>query len=409
MAKEKEEKKALTPEEQAGAFLSANKEFHYNDIVGNTAIVSSGSLKLDIEMAGGLRAGISRFGGVTEGGKSSSALAFMSNFLKLKFKVRGVYIKAEGRLSENMKERTGVPFVEDIKDWKDGTCFILKTNVFETAIGFTRNLIQNNPTNTIYFFIYDSMDALCRKEDLEKTFEEANKVAGSALLSSDFLRRMAIAFSSHGHYGILINQRRSTIKINQYAPNEPKITDGTGGNAQLHYSDWIFEFQHRGARADFIWEGEEGKSKKLGHQCSILFKKSPNEKTGQEISYPIKYGKTGGNSVWTEHEIADILKQYGLATKKGTWWEFDKSLLADIKTKLDEELKEFAKSFKKNEEAKEIKDKIVEIKESWDMPIQVQGIDNIPVLFETKPKITKYLSEKLRNLFAPIKQKYEII
>ena len=43
-------------------------------------------------------------------------------------------------------------------------------------------------------FIIDSMDSLVPKNDLEKPPEEANKVAGGALLSSDFLRENGFGY-----------------------------------------------------------------------------------------------------------------------------------------------------------------------------------------------------------------------
>jgi len=60
--------------------LNTNKKFHYAYDVPTDYVVSSGSLTLDIEMGGGIHPGIIRSSGITEGGKTSNALAFARNF-----------------------------------------------------------------------------------------------------------------------------------------------------------------------------------------------------------------------------------------------------------------------------------------------------------------------------------------
>ena len=47
------------------------------------------------------------------------------------------------------------------------------------------------------------------------------------------------------------------------------------------------------------------KNKILGHEAKITVKKSPNEKTNTIITYPVMYGRVGGNSVWREREIRE--------------------------------------------------------------------------------------------------------
>ena len=100
-----------------------------------------------------------------------------------------IYIKAEGRLSNDLIERMGIDVSEE--RW-----FVFKCNVYETVINFMRQLVKDNPTDIRYMFIIDSMDALVPRGDLEKGSEEALKVGGGALLSSDFLRRMALGLAT---------------------------------------------------------------------------------------------------------------------------------------------------------------------------------------------------------------------
>ena len=65
------------------AILNKNKDHHYAFDNNIDYVVSSGSLTLDIEMGGGIHPGIVRASGITEGGKTSNALAFAKNFQAL--------------------------------------------------------------------------------------------------------------------------------------------------------------------------------------------------------------------------------------------------------------------------------------------------------------------------------------
>ena len=53
-------------------------------------------------MSGGIRPGILRASGISEGGKTSCALSFARNFQDTVENGMVVYIKSEGRLSQEM-------------------------------------------------------------------------------------------------------------------------------------------------------------------------------------------------------------------------------------------------------------------------------------------------------------------
>ena len=113
-----------SPLGQIQTYLEQNKADHYNFEEERSYVVSSGSLLLDIEMGGGIGPGIIRASGITEGGKTSCALSFAKNFQKMD-NAMVVYIKSEGRLSQEMLERSGVDTNED--KW-----FVYKSNVYES-------------------------------------------------------------------------------------------------------------------------------------------------------------------------------------------------------------------------------------------------------------------------------------
>ncbi len=348
-----------TPLGQIQAYLNDHKNDHYNFEEEHTYSVSSGSLLLDIEMGGGIRPGIVRATGVSEGGKTSCALSFARNFQK-EDKHMVIYIKAEGRLSSDMIERSGVSTEES--KW-----FVYKSNVYESVVDFMRHMVQNNPEEYKYMFIIDSMDALIPRGDLEKGSDDAVKVAGGSLISSAFLKRMALGLATRGHICFMISQVRSKVSINPYAKEDPKLTNASGGNALLHYSDWILEFQER-FNKDAISTQANAKGDMLGHWCKIIFRKTPNEKTGTLVKYPIRYGASNGNSVWVEYEVVDMLLMWGMATAKGAWVTISDELTEEVE-------KELGVEFKK----------------------QHQGMDNLRKYFTENKDIGKYLFNKFRN------------
>ena len=349
------------------SYLKSNKEDHFNFSENVDYTISTGSLIFDIELGGGIHPSIMRFCGVSGGGKTSCALSIMKSFLSKAKNRKALYIKAEGRLSKNMIERSGVNFVENAEGWKDGTCFIFKSNIYETVANLIYQLVQTNEDNTNYFFIIDSMDALIPKGDKDKSFEDAVKVSGGAVISSHFLKKMALPFSVGGHICAMISQVRSEVKINQYAKTDPRLTNASGGSALLHYSDWIFEFSPR-YKADYITSTVNGKEENIGHWAKILFRKSPNEKDGKEIRYPIKHNQVNGNSVWIDYEIADLMLTWEMAKKSGAWIKIDPSLIEELKNK------------------------------NILFPETVQGIDNLRLALSNNEEASEYLFNKFKEI-----------
>jgi RecA/RadA recombinase len=241
--------------------------------------------------------------------------------------------------------------------------FVYKSNIFESVLQLMRDLITNNPTDCKYFFIIDSMDAMVPKKDMDRSFEDSDKVAGGSVLSSNFLKKMALGLATKGHICFMISQVRSKVSLNAYEKTDPKLTNASGGNALLHYSDWILEFQPR-------WGGDmiPPKEKKPdGHWCKVVFRKSANERTGTEVRYPIKYGRTGGRSIWIEYEIIDMLLQWDMATSKGAWIIVGEELIDELK------------------------------KEGLEMDSKHQGLDNFRKYLEEKHKIRDYLFNKFKK------------
>lgn len=317
--------------DQITKFLSDkdNKKYHYNDFKELDYKISSSSLNLDLALGGGLPAGVHRFTGVNEGGKTSCALSVAKNFQN-HFGKKGmvVYVKSEGRLSPEMIARSGI-------DVSKERFFKFDCNVFEKVFELIRLLVTENEEEKKYMFIIDSVDALCRQNDYDKPFVDSEQVAGGALITSVFLKKMVLPIIKLNHMMILTSQVRVEVAANPYASRGGPKTKQAGGNAIKHYANFILEFQER-YNSDIMFENAsasklEDKGSPIGHYCKIIFRKSVNEKTGAMVKYPVIYGRTNGNSVWTEKELIDMMYLWGYIEKKGAWISFDSDLLNMLK------------------------------------------------------------------------------
>jgi len=313
-------------------FFKSNKDFHYNyEECADSYLVSTGSMILDQCMGGGLSSGLQRFIGCNEGGKTNEALHVMLNMLDTVENTKGLYIKAEGRLSKAIQERSGLNFVQDPEKWDIGTCLVWDCNIYDTVFDGLRELLRNNPDKEKFCIVIDSMDGLLPKSDLEKTTSDAAKVAAGASLTSDFLKRGSPGMGKFCHMCIKISQVRSTIKTSQYAASDPNNqTNSSGGNAALHYPDWIINFERRN-QADLILQDQKARPSPenpiIGHYAKVHIQKSTNESTGMRIRYPIKHGRSDGKSIWIEREIIELLLMWNFIEKSASWFKFDEELI----------------------------------------------------------------------------------
>jgi len=360
--------KEIQTTDQIAKFLSDkdNKKYHYNFYEGEDYKIPSGSLNLDIALGGGLPSGAHRFTGINEGGKTSCAMAFARNFQK-HFGDKGmiIYIKSEGRFSPEMIERSGI-------DTDPQKFFCFDCNIFEKVFELIRELVFNNEDDKRYMFIIDSVDALCRVGDIDKPFAESEQVAGGALITSVFLKKMVLPITKMGHTMILTSQVRVEVATNPYAARgAPKIKQA-GGNAIKHYANFILEFEER-YNSDLIFKNPtatklDEKGEPIGHYCKIRFRKTVNEKTGSTVRYPIKYGQKDGKSVWRAREILDMLYLFNLIDKKGAWISVSEDLI------------------------KELSDKKLEINEKF------QGEQRLIDFLEDNEKLADFLYEDFKKL-----------
>ena len=349
----------------AGIFnhLEKTKDSHYSFNDPIDYYVSSGSLNLDLAMGGGMCPGITTFTGVAGGGKTSCALSFAANFQKQVENSCVVYIKAEGRLSKRILKTSGID--ESPNKW-----ILYSGNIFEEIGALVKQCVDNNPDNMRFMFIIDSMDALILKDDVDKGLGDAVKVAGNALLTSHFCKRMALRMGHNGHVMICVCQVRSKVSVNPYAKEDPKLSSNSGGNAIQHYANWMLEFQpNHYKNSKFLKKGSDDA---VGHVCKVAFRKSMTENVGKNVEYPIRYGVEKGG-VWVEREIISQLAAWEMLSKAGAWISLDKTLLDELG------------------------------QQGYTVEEKFQGEESLLKFLEENPKVVDYLFDKfktnLQNLY----------
>jgi RecA/RadA recombinase len=357
-------------QEKLQEIMQDNAKDHFNNIVGQSYKTSTGSLTFDLETGGGIPNSIVRCAGEAETGKTSFSLNLCKNFLKAK-NHRAVYFLSDKDLSDNLIARCGVNFVENIEDWVDGTCYIIRTNAYEMVLNTINLLVKDRQTAKQYLFILDSMDNLAPKAKLEVTdFADANRLGGTGAISAHFFQCFNVLLPRLGHSVIMISQFRDQINADKYNPIHKQMAT-SGGRAIEHAASWAFQFLPcLNSKEDMFWEKEPYKSKKLGHNCIVQFKKTTNEKTGSKIKYPIIYGRDSGNSIWIEREIFGMLIINGQIKAKGSWLELGEFLLKEIR-QVDAEF-----------------------------PDKIQGEDRFVELLMSKPKVSEFLYKFAKDILT---------
>lgn len=356
-------------------YLKDNKKEHLNFHEPRGFICSTGSLKLDIALGGGFTNGTSRLVGTSGSGKSSEALEMLRNFLNSGKKRKGFCVPAEGRLKKTTMRRSGVKFTEDPNQWDDGTCFVYNSNVFESVLSVIKGFMTDNPEDYQYFFIIDSIDALILRKDLDKTFDEATKVAGGPVLMSVFYKHVGLISERAGHHICLISQERNSSIPMGHGHTPPPKMKASGGSAVRHYADIIIQYEENYQKnleretdkkdTDFF------ENKIIGKDCKVKIIKSMSESSDTTVTYPVRYYQRDGNSIWKEKEILDVGLYLGYIEKPA----MGKYLIHD-------------------DVVKEMKKKGLEIHQSFE---KNKSESQFLQLLEEHPKVRDYMLEMIQE------------
>lgn len=281
--------------------------------------ITTGSTIFDYVLQGGYRCGWSRFQGDEETGKSSQGLVWGKNWQK-KFPDNGmvIYFNAEGRISKDILDRSGID--TDKKRFR-----IIDSNRGDFIFDLTEKLIMDNPNGLRYFYIYDSMDAMQREQDIGKSYSEPEKIGGQAALNSVGGKRLSLPLSAKGHHLYICSQMRE--KMAGGSMGAP-ARDASGGRAIKFYSSLIGEIQKPWTDTLIFEEPSDKKSKIIGRLVTIKLKKTPNETTGEIVQFPVKKAMVGG--VWPAYEAYMVALAWGWLTKSGAWFEFANSFKEEL-------------------------------------------------------------------------------
>lgn len=320
--------------------LLKKKEFvHFNDGKKRPHVdykVSTGSLKLDDKMQGGFGPGIQMFFGPTESGKTSCALEVMNSFLKEE-NTYGLFVKAEGRLSDNIKERYSIDFINDSTEFNgSGQCFELKSNDYQLFIKVWHKLVETLPKGARLCCIVDSLDALVDYN--------SKSMVTTPTVTADLLKHISLSVTECGHLIFFMCQQRAIIQDKYTKSEDTNSMGASGGYAIRHYSDWIFQFGHHDSKAS-RYENPDKKGGWIGHDCSILIRKSPNNIAQTKVQYPILYNRKG-SLVWLEKELAEYMIMWSFLTRKNAHSSFvcSEYLIAETKSELGIDLPESFRS-----------------------------------------------------------------
>jgi hypothetical protein len=235
-----------------------------------------------------------------------------------------------------MQKRSGIKFVTEPKEWVPGTCFILKCNVYEPVAQFIYDLIKINPDNYRYAFIIDSLDGMMKRSDLNKDFTDAVQVCGPNVLTKLLFKKVSLPMSELGHMMIVIVQVIAKIE-DKYAIKEQMAISGGGGNAAIHFANYILTFKPRYKEGLILKSGDKAildfsETNVIGHWVGVLLEKTENEKSRLLVKYPVLYSADGEDGrIATELEIKKMLLMLGFITTGGAWIYFSENALAKMR------------------------------------------------------------------------------
>lgn len=322
--KEREEK---NEQDQIETLLNS-KEFkglHYGSRSGteieHQERITTSSFWFDLILEGGFRSGsFARMYSDPECGKTSMGLCWGRNWQDHYPDDGFVTIfNAEGRMTKDLIDRAGIN--TDKEKFR-----IIDCNNADAIFTLTEKLISDNSKKRRYYIMVDSTDSCQRSIDMLKNLGESEKIGGNATILSAAGKRLSLVFNRSNHFLYLSSQVRD--RLNTMSPGA-QGKDASGGNAPKFYSSLIGHIQKPWTDTYIFEDPSDTKSKVIGRLVTIKLIKTPNEKTGQTIQFPVKYGFKGG--VWPAYEAFMITQAWNLVNKSGAWFNFTEQFIEDLK------------------------------------------------------------------------------
>ncbi len=263
-----------------------------DDKIADVAVVSTGSLGLDIALGiGGLPRGrVIEIYGPESSGKTTIAMHTIAEAQKM----GGIaaFIDAEHAFDRSYAEKLGI---------QTENLLISQPDNGEQALEITENLIRSGAIDII---VIDSVAALVPKGELEGEMGDS-KMGLQARLMSQALRKLTGTINKTGCVCIFINQLRDKIGV---VFGNPETT--TGGNALKFYSSIRLDIRRIGA----IKDGDNV----IGNRTRVKVAKNKLAPPFKQVEFDIMYG-LGVSKVG---EVIDLGVELNIIQKAGSWFSY---------------------------------------------------------------------------------------
>lgn len=268
------------------------------------ARISSGGLKLDIALGGGIPKGkIVEIYSEEACGKTGLALEILKQVQDNGG--TGAIIDAEHALNPEYAEQIGVNMDE---------IYISQPSCGEEGFEIAREMIRSKEIDII---IFDSVSAMTPRAELEGETGES-KMGLQARMMSQAMRQLTGASNESECTLIFLNQLREKIGV-MYG--DPKVT--TGGKALKFYASLRLAITKSPIRDGKDTIGFTQKIKVVKNKVGVPFKVAE-----RDIIY--------GSGVDVIGELLDVAIEHGIVERKGSWFNYGEIKLGQGQAKAQE-------------------------------------------------------------------------